>query len=155
MSHSGEKMTVICIAGMHRSGTSMITRLLNLCGLYLGPDDELSDESFDNEAGFWENRHFVSLNEAALAQLGGGWDLPPVISEGWKSRNEMIRLREEAAELVSRFSDHEVWGWKDPRNSIMLPFWKRVIPGLEIVVCLRNPLEVAESLQKRNFSSQA
>ena len=32
----------ICIAGMHRSGTSMITRLLNLCGLYLGPKTELS-----------------------------------------------------------------------------------------------------------------
>jgi hypothetical protein len=51
----------ICIAGMHRSGTSMIARLLNLCGLYLGPEAELDAIGFDNKAGFWENPHFVQL----------------------------------------------------------------------------------------------
>jgi hypothetical protein len=145
----------ICIAGMHRSGTSMITRLLNLCGLYLGPEDEVSASAYDNEAGFWENSRFVKLNEAVLAQLGGGWDLPPTVAAGWELRDEMVCLQDDAAELVKRFSAYELWGWKDPRNSIMFPFWKRLIPDLKMLICLRNPLEVAHSLQMRGHSSLA
>jgi hypothetical protein len=72
----------ICIAGMHRSGTSMVARLLNLCSLYLGPETELVGAAPGNEEGFWENGLFVRLNEDALAQLGGGWDLPPAMTEG-------------------------------------------------------------------------
>jgi hypothetical protein len=145
----------ICIAGMHRSGTSMVTRLLNLCGLYLGPETDLSASAFDNKAGFWENHHFVRLNEEVLAQLGGGWDLPPAMTEGWELRDEMAPLRQDAAALVSRFSGYDLWGWKDPRNSLTLAFWKRMIPDLKVVVCLRNPLEVAESLHQRSYSSYA
>jgi hypothetical protein len=133
----------------------MITRLLNLCGLYLGPEADLSVGACDNEAGFWENRHFVRINEDALARLGGGWDLPPTMPETWEFHDEVIRLRNDAAELVRRFSPYEIWGWKDPRNSIMLPFWKSLIPDLKILVCLRNPLEVARSLNKRGYSSYA
>src|SRR5262249_23640698 len=74
---SGETMTVVCIAGMHRSGTSMVARLLNLCGLYLGEDEDLMPSAADNPEGFWENLHFVDLNEKILSALQGGWDMPP------------------------------------------------------------------------------
>ena len=48
-----------------------------------------------------------------------------------------------------------VWGWKDPRGSLLLPFWSRVVPHLKVVICLRDPHEVAASLSKRNgFSTQ-
>lgn len=30
------KQKVVCILGMHRSGTSMIARVINLMGIYLG-----------------------------------------------------------------------------------------------------------------------
>jgi hypothetical protein len=145
----------ICIAGMHRSGTSMVARLLNLCGVYLGADAELSAAALDNEAGFWENPRFVKLNEDALALLGGGWDLAPQTSEGWDSRDDLIKLKRDAEKLIDGFKAHALWGWKDPRNSIMLPLWRRLIPNLKTLVCLRNPLEVAQSLQKRGHSSQA
>jgi len=67
----------VCIAGMHRSGTSMVARLLYLCGLYLGPESELLPPRPDNEEGYWENFYFVKLNEEILARLNGGWDWPP------------------------------------------------------------------------------
>lgn len=143
----------ICIAGMHRSGTSMITRLLNLCGLYLGPENELSPAALDNEAGFWENWNFVRLNENILARFGGGWDLPPTMPEGWETKDDIIPFRNAAVELIERFSPYEIWGWKDPRNSIMIPFWRGLIPDLKILVCVRNPLEVAQSLSNRAYSS--
>lgn len=43
----------------------------------------------------------------------------------------------------------ETWCWKDPRNSILVQFWMRLFPGTKVVVCLRNPLEVAMSLSAR------
>ena len=70
----------ICVAGMHRSGTSMVARLLSLCGLYLGPDKELSRGAPDNTEGFWEHPDFVRLNDQLLALVDAGWDLPPAQS---------------------------------------------------------------------------
>ena len=145
----------ICIAGMHRSGTSMVSRLLNLCGLYIGPENELNRPAPDNQEGFWENLCFVELNEEILASLGGGWDLPPSAPNGWELRPEMIPFAGRAASLIQRFSSNEPWGWKDPRNALTFPFWKRLIPDLKVVICLRHPLEVTKSLYKRGYSSDA
>ena len=77
-----EKELPICIAGMHRSGTSMVARLLNLCGLYLGPESELSPPAPDNPEGYWENKHFVGINDRILAHLDAGWDLGLAVCKG-------------------------------------------------------------------------
>jgi|Deesub1362A_J573_1020465.scaffolds.fasta_scaffold00087_91 hypothetical protein len=143
----------VCITGMHRSGTSMVTRLLNLCGLYLGQESDLMEPAPDNPEGFWENKSFVGLNDMILAELGGAWDLPPLVEDGWEQQPEFNRFKSKAISLVQRFKGHEAWGWKDPRNSLTLPFWKSLLPDMKVVVCLRNPLEVAWSLIKRNKNS--
>jgi len=57
--------------------------------------------------------------------------------------------------LIARFADRQPWGWKDPRNSLTLPFWLRLIPDLRVVVCVRNPIEAAWSLHGRDGSSIA
>ncbi len=131
----------------------MVSRLLNLGGLYLGPDSELMPPAPDNPEGYWENIHFVELNDKLLTQIDAGWDLAPTVSEKWVLRPAITSLRKEAAELIEHFIAHEPWGWKDPRNSLTLPFWMNLIPNLKVLICLRNPLEVAQSLHSRNFSS--
>ena len=50
-------------------------------------------------------------------------------------------------------AEHEPWGWQDPRTSLILPFWLACVPDLKIVVCLRNPLEVAVSLHQQHSTS--
>jgi GT2 family glycosyltransferase/glycosyltransferase involved in cell wall biosynthesis len=147
--------TPVCIAGMHRSGTSLVARLLYLCGLYLGPQNDLSSSDQHNQAGYWENIHFVMINDALLAALNGGWDVPPALLPGWERKPELGALRKRALDLIHQFKDSRNWGWKDPRNSITLSFWKSLIPDLKVVICLRNPLEVAQSLFKRGQSSDA
>jgi hypothetical protein len=144
----------ICIVGMHRSGTSMVSRLLSLCGLYLGPESELLPPGPDNPEGYWENVRFVETNDRLLAHLDAGWDLAPAIHKGWELGAETAILRNEPAELIKRF-EHEPWGWKDPRNSLTLPFWMEMIPNLKVLIVLRNPLEAAQSLRARNYSSIA
>ena len=136
----------VSIAGMHRSGTSMVTRVLHACGLFLGGEEELIRPALDNPEGFWENLNFVDLNNEILARFGGRWDAPPAFPSRWEFDSAVAPLLGRAYELVERFNGQTHWGWKDPRNSLTLPFWRRVIPSLKVVVCVRNPLEVAHSL---------
>jgi hypothetical protein len=139
-----------CILGMHRSGTSMVALLLAECGLYLGHERDLMPPGPDNPAGFGENLSFVELNERLLAALGGTWDAVPEFAPGWLERHDVTLLHAEAEQRVQAFAECEPWGWKDPRSSVTFPFWERVAGPLEVVVCIRDPLEVALSLQRRN-----
>jgi hypothetical protein len=144
----------VCIAGMHRSGTSLVARLLRHCGLDLGPEDQLMRPQPDNPEGFFENLPLVALNDAVLAELGGGWDLPPDVEpSAWLEL--AARWRERALAVLGPLQRGEPWGWKDPRNSLTLPFWQCLLPGLRPVICLRHPREVHRSLHRRGSSSEA
>ena len=146
----------ICITGMHRSGTSMVTRLLQLCGLYLGPEERIMPPHPDNPAGYWENLDVVEINDLILERLGGGWDfLPTEVMPGWEQRSELDHLRDRALQLIEGFGLQETWGWKDPRFCFTLPFWLALLPDMKIIVCVRHPLDVAASLTQRNGSSSA
>ena len=151
------KRPPVCIAGMHRSGTSMVAQLLAKCGLYLGRQEDILGPASDNQDGFWENVLFVKLNDELLSRLGGAWDLPPLLQKGWELRPELAPAKEAAKKLVSGFLGHEPWGWKDPRNSITAPFWESVIGAdrARYVLCVRHPLEVARSIHKRSGNSLA
>src|SRR5436190_15658023 len=154
MKSNAETQRAICIAGAHRSGTSMLTRLLHGCGLYLGPKDALMPPQADNPDGFWEHLGFVGLNDELLDALGGAWDLPPKTNENL-SDERLDVLRTKARLLIEVFQSAQIWGWKDPRNSLTLPFWEDLLPGLKTLIIVRNPLEVAYSMRKRNGTSYA
>lgn len=132
----------------------MVTRLLHGCGLYLGPKDALMPPQADNPDGFWEHLGFVALNDELLNALGGAWDLPPKPNENL-SDDRLDPLRMKARLLIEGFDSAQIWGWKDPRNSLTLPFWEDLLPGLKTLIIVRNPLEVAYSMGKRNGTSYA
>ena len=132
----------------------MLTRLLHACGLYLGEKNELMPAQADNPDGFWEHLGFVALNDELLNALGGAWDLPPKADETFM-RPELDPLRLKARLLIESFDSAQVWGWKDPRNSLTLPFWQDLLPGLKTLIIVRNPLEVAYSMRERNGTSYA
>src|SRR5688572_29592847 len=115
-----------CVAGMHRSGTSMVARLLKLAGLYLGEEADLMRASSDNPDGFWEHLGFVTINDELLTEHGGGWDFPVAIPEPPANEERLALVRNKALSLVAQFDGHQPWGWKDPRNSLTLPFWQAV-----------------------------
>lgn len=144
----------IAIAGMHRSGTSMVARMLALCGMSLGDPRDMLPAAPDNPEGFWEHHAFVDLNVQLLDLLGGAWDLPPVPPADWGAAPEMLPLRAQAAALLGRYGSLPAFGWKDPRNSLTLGFWRSLVPDLRVVVCLRNPLAAARSMQVRARSSE-
>ncbi|HUN01728.1 MAG TPA: sulfotransferase [Niabella sp.] len=143
----------ICIIGMHRSGTSMVTRLLNLCGVYLGAETDLDRKSPDNPEGYWENLNFLQISDKILSSFDGAWDLPPEFPSNWTSSGKLKIINHQADELIKTFGEKEPWGWKDPRTSLTLPFWQSLIPNLKILIVVRNPLDVSRSLGQRGYSS--
>lgn len=144
----------IAIAGMHRSGTSMVAQFLHRCGVFLGPDTVLMPAADQNPEGFWEHVQVVEINDELLSLAGGGWDYPPAGPIDWNhARFDPVRTR--AERVFADFRDHPQWGWKDPRTSLTLPFWRTVVDDLRVVAVVRNPLEVALSLRQRNGASLA
>jgi len=106
----------------------------------------------DNPDGFWEHLGFVALNDQLLNELGGAWDLPPNANENFR-QPRLDPLRSKARLLVEAFDSARVWGWKDPRNSLTLPFWQDLLAGLKALIVVRNPLEMAYSMRQRNGTS--
>jgi LPS sulfotransferase NodH len=142
----------IVVLGMHRSGTSVLTRGLRALGVFLG-DDFLPAE-FDNPTGYWENKGTLALNERLLATLGLNWESLSLIDDSaWRLPSVQTLVEEAATYLRGYFLAHSVWGFKDPRTIRVLPFWRAVFERLDVddryVVAIRNPLGVAASLAKR------
>ena len=80
--------------------------------------------------------------------MGGSWHEPPDLPQGWEAAPEFSDLRRRARHLVrTEFGEAKMWGWKDPRTCLTLPFWRRVVPRTRYVICVRNPLETAASLE--------
>lgn len=109
----------------------------------------------ENPEGFWERMDIYYLQENILSVLGRDWTTSTPLPEKWHNSDEMRPYRDELAKLVkTNFSGHPLWAWKDPRTCLLLPLWKEVLSDLgiriKVVFVLRNPLDVARSLEKRN-----
>jgi hypothetical protein len=59
-------------------------------------------------------------------------------------------IRERAAEVFERAHPQHPWVWKDPRTSLLLPFWRGVLGPHPVVLVFRHPAEVARSVEVRD-----
>ena len=144
----------VAIVGMHRSGTSMVANVLQRAGLNLGEEADLMPPADENPEGFYEHLQFVRLNDEVLNVAGAGWDCPPTADFNWDDA-ALDSFRARARRLAAPLGERLPWGWKDPRTSLTLPFWRSAIGPLRTVAVIRNPLEVVTSLHRRNAFSTA
>lgn len=154
-----KKNKIICVLGMHRSGTSMLTRILNICGMEIGPNSDLYKNKGDNPKGHWENLKFIEINQEIINIFSKDkqWDSIPNFPPDWQNSAEIKHLEIKAKKLVSGFNQkYPIWGWKDPRTCLTLPFWKKIISqDINFVIILRNPFQIVGSLKKRNNKKES
>jgi hypothetical protein len=148
----------VILIGMHRSGTSMVTRLLEQLGLFVGWRKQP-----DHEALF-----FLRLNQWLLSQCGAGWDHPEPIAELIAHRGARalvtdyldltLRSPRSISFLGGRYPFARMphlpfaWGWKDPRSTFTLPIWLDLFPEAKVVHIYRHAVDVAQSLLRRQES---
>jgi hypothetical protein len=105
----------------------------------------------NNDKGFYEHHPIVRINMALLRRLGGSWRDLPGLPPGWQRDPDLEDLREQSrAILAADFAGARLWGFKDPRTSLLLPFWRPLIGPARFVICHRHPLEIAASLLRRD-----
>ncbi|MFA4915364.1 MAG: hypothetical protein WC560_01655 [Syntrophales bacterium] len=148
------KRQIIFVLGMHRSGTSAVSRGLKALGVELG-DNLMPPVPNDNETGFWEDIDFNSLNEEILALIGCNWNSSRLIEPGELTGQAFSSLRLRALELLNhKIGKSDKFGIKNPRMCRTMPFWQQVMSHCDFedqyVIAVRNPLSVARSLAARN-----
>jgi len=145
---------VILILGMHRSGTSALTRVVSLMGAAL--PKSILGKNQSNLRGHWESEALIKSHEALLAQYGSDWKdwqrlkMPRKTSLKGQSVIEQFQTL-----LESEFSKaDDVWLVKEPRicrfASLYIDALKEASESLHSVIMVRNPLEVAASLEARD-----
>lgn len=139
---------IILVLGMHRSGTSLIAKLISDWGAYMGND--LMPANKYNQNGYWEYNPLVDFHERLLEKTNNKWYAP---SEEINTKDLLSEFGDEARQLVNIMDQSEsVWCWKDPRMPLFLDFWKEILTGREIIYIIsnRSPNDIAASLLNRD-----
>ncbi len=147
----------VILIGMHRSGTSMLARLLGELGLFLGERRDENDEAL----------FFQRINDWILRSAGGSWERPealdallaqPVLAD--LTRDYVAGILRSPHTLsylgLSRWLGarspaalKEPWGFKDPRATFTLPIWLALYPEARVIHVRRHGVDVAASLKLR------
>jgi hypothetical protein len=141
----------VLVLGMHRSGTSALAGALEAMGFDVGPDDDVMPADAGNPEGYFELLSIVRANDDLLAHFGGRWDSPPEFAPGWSEDDTATEFVDATRAALSELFESDHFLLKDPRISILLPLWRRITndKGCAVVI-VRDPLEVAASLTRRN-----
>ena len=140
----------IVVLGMHRSGTSVVARLLNLMGAYFGAENTSTGASEENEKGFWERIDVRSLNDSILHNANCDWDRIADFNTESIAPVFLDAYQRSAAEIILNLDAHRPWFIKEPRLCVLFPVWRHVLEMPFCVHVIRNPVEVAQSLKVRN-----
>lgn len=137
---------------MHRSGTSLLASWLASCGLHLG--NELAGKALGNIKGHYEDMDFIRLHDELLKEANirdGGLSHLTNIS---KIPDSLID-RKISNLLLLKCNNEDNWGWKDPRTCLFLPNYERLLPNVKVIAIFRHPLEVVDSLLRREEAKLA
>jgi glycosyltransferase involved in cell wall biosynthesis len=141
----------IIVAGMHRSGTSLVASWLSALGVDMG--QELLPPDKGNPRGYFEDIGFLEFQRRVLSQCcapddGGHPDWGWTESEQLNTETLKDVIPDATSMLVSRAEGRRLWGWKDPRTTLLLDFWDTLLDGAYYIFVYRFPWDVADSMQR-------
>jgi hypothetical protein len=139
----------VMVVGMHRSGTSAVTRVVNLLGVPLGRADDIYSAK-DNPSGHWESRRLCALDNMILRVFGGFDMAMPPMPHSWLESRRAVHLRRVMQATFENVYQGERWLWKDPRICLTLPLWRQVLNDFCVVFVVRDADPVMRSLHRRD-----
>jgi len=147
------KKQVILVLGMHRSGTSVVTRLLSLMGA--GLPKTLLGQNEGNQRGHWESRLIIEHHDNVLEELESNWmDYRPLRLNRITQKRRNSYMSDMADLFKSEHSDQNLSVVKEPRicrfTALYIKALEKALIAPFCVLVIRNPLEVAASITKRD-----
>ncbi|HTU19267.1 MAG TPA: sulfotransferase [Gemmataceae bacterium] len=134
----------LCIVGMHRSGTSVVSALLQSSGLDIG--QRLLGATVGNVKGHFEDLDFFQLHVQILKSQR-------ITSTGFTLQRDLpigkAHVRRARALIAERRRRGVAWGWKDPRTTLFLDFWQEMVPEAHFLILYRCPWDVVDSFSRR------
>jgi hypothetical protein len=154
-----QRRPIVLVLGMHRSGTSLCSHLLSALGVDMA--DEIAGPGHispapDNPRGHWERWEIVEFHDRILRlfnrdYFGRFHDF--ALPVAWWADPRIAQIRREIVAFLEQRMDDSYFGFKDPRTVRLMPVWQQIINELKlapkVVLCLRNPAQVARSLHAR------
>ena len=144
---SNRESRCLVITGMHRSHTSLVAQSIQTAGLFLG--DSLVPEDSSNPKGHFESKEIVSFHESILSRsdMSGA---PLFINPGrLESILDSSEVKAGASQVIQKNFDRPQFGFKDPRTSLFLPLWDKILPNAFYFFIFRHPAKVVQSLTNR------
>jgi len=127
---------IYIVMGFHKSGTSMMARILHHSGVKMGEEHFIQPDHINKE-GYYENREFTDLNQRILWEHNLSWDNP----------EEVLSTEEDVKGTIER-NYSKVWGWKDPRTTFTLPCYLPYLKDFVLIFMRRNKEAVLKSMEK-------
>ncbi len=145
---------------MHRSGTSLCANVLAAVGVDIA---EQAAPSPENPRGHWERHRINDLHDEVFAMHGARWTDAGhnlALPDRWWEAPAIAAVSDRiAAYLAPIVAQSHLAGFKDPRTARLLPMWEPILDRLEaeprFILCLRDPSQVARSLEARDRSARA
>lgn len=142
-----QQNNILVIAGMHRSGTSMVTHWLHECGLNVG--ENLLGAGIGNMDGHYEDMEFYQLHvdhllENKLPFTGFIEKKAPVFS---------LKTEEALSGIIAaKNKKFAQWGWKDPRTCLFLNEYEKLLPNAKYLIIYRDFSTTVSSMISRIFT---
>jgi hypothetical protein len=152
---SSDERTIVVVLGTHRSGSSLCAHLLQALGIDMADDPDVKES---NAKGHWERAEIMALQDEVLGAFNRdvysvAHDLP--LPSDWCAQPPTRSVKQRLKQFLrAKLAENALVGFKDPRTVRLLPMWHEIFRDLSLspryVMCLRNPAQVARSLQARD-----
>ena len=137
----------VIVAGMHRSGTSMVTSVLVACGWQT--HGSLLPADPGNRRGYFEDGRIHNLHKNLLESYQTTWDDGPRLRELRTSSLSLAPYEQTVNNVVAAFRANGPWIWNNPRATLFLEAWSERFPEAQFVICVRSPGAVVDSVWRR------
>ena len=144
----------LIVTGIHRSGTSLLSKILENQNIFFGKYKDVNNESI----------FFQNINNLIMSMNNSSWDNPRamLVNNSVDIILEKVKLILDSKinykyfglnSIVKKRNFNQIvynWGWKDPRNIFTLPLWLKIFPNAKVIILVRHPYDVVNSLIHRN-----
>jgi hypothetical protein len=160
ISSAVQRRPIVLVLGMHRSGTSLCSHLLSALGVDMAdkiPGPRATSPVPSNPRGHWERWEMVEFHDRILGLFNrdySGRFHDFALPVAWWADPRVAQIRRKIVAFLQRRMGDGCFGFKDPRTVRLMPMWHQIFNELKlapkIVLCLRNPAQVARSLHARD-----